>query len=96
MWTQQIMSSFAVLQGFGGITSGVIREAAHTAQRPALKPDLALLAAVSPLHIFPPGLQLFTVCLVMMQSASKLAGTVLSYSRKAAMGRLMLGPDLQL
>ena len=37
----------ALLQGFGGITSSVIREAAHTAQRPALKPDLALLAAVS-------------------------------------------------
>ena len=36
-----------MLQGFGGITSSVIREAAHTAQRPALKPDLALLAAVS-------------------------------------------------
>ena len=40
-----------VLQGFGGITSGVIREAAHTAQRPALKPDLALLAAVSRMEL---------------------------------------------
>lgn len=36
-----------LLQGFGGITSGVIREAAQSAKRPALALNLALLAAVS-------------------------------------------------
>ncbi len=36
-----------LLQGFGGITSSVIREAAQSAKRPALTLNLALLAAVS-------------------------------------------------